>query len=508
MRLEPGARVPIHTEPSSASKPLPERPDTMNSQPLRTKNEQLIRFINDSSATWMDKVASCREASDRIKSHIQKNTERRKDILQINRSISNEISRMKTITERNDRKEQYLENKNTFLGDHLKTIQEKEDNLQSLMKELARATDFKAAAPYIDNIEEVQRDLESYLRYLEDYLPRGENISEDIEKNVLGMNKKFEIIQDVLSSPEEGCKDIAAAETAELDRNEYLIFNPSSDRHDNIPSEIMAEHLRDMNNDMERLIRQQKLFAIQSCQGKKRLAEIWFSQDNELLLGHLTEQKLPPYAYAIKHSEVMKLLDPASGVTFLELGNMRSTLGSVYIRLLPDNIRCQQFLLLCTGEKGRSYAKTRLLEVGNKHCLKREYVRFGDYEKNDGTGGRALFSDITREKEKTDPCRCLAGAVLGEVPGQMETGSQFIICTSDTPDSHHEICAFSAFGKVYKGLDVLTNAISQLRNLTDISIQRCGVILSVNNSRKRSRKFSRKSGRGGFYESLDSVQSF
>lgn len=482
----------------------------MNSQTLnlKTKNEQLIRFINDTSAACTDKIASCQEAGDRIKCYIQKNTERRKDILQINRSISNEISRMKTITERNDRKEQYLEDKNSFLGDHLKRIQETEDNLQSLMKELTRATDFKEAAPCIDDIEDVQKDIDSYLRYLEDYLSKGENMSEDIEKNVLGMKKKFDIIHDVLSSPEEGCKDIAAAETAELDRNEYLIFSPSSDRHDKIPSEIKAEHLRDMNHDMETLVRQQKLFAIQSCPGKKRLAEIWFSEDNELLLGHLREQRLPPYSYTVKHSEVMKLLDPSSGVTFLELGNVRSTFGRVDIRLFPDNIRCQQFLLLCTGEKGRTYAKTKLLEAGNNQSRKREYVRFGDYENNDGTGGRALFSDVTREKEKADPCRCSAGAVLGEVPGQMETGSQFIVCTSDAPDTHHEICVYSAFGEVYTGLDVLTNAISQVRNVTDISIQRCGVILSVNNSRKKMRKWSKKRTCGKFCDSLGPAHSF
>ncbi|XP_068226080.1 peptidyl-prolyl cis-trans isomerase G-like [Palaemon carinicauda] len=282
-----------------------------------------------------------------------------------------------------------------------------------------------------------------------------------------------------------GCKDIATEETSDLDRDGYLTLLPSCGREETIPGVLKAEDLQEMSCDVEDLITQQKLFAIQVCKGKQRFADIWFSEGNELLLGHLREGNLPLYAQTIEHSEAMKLVDPSSTLTFLELSKIRSSLGRVYIHLFPDNCRCQQFLSLCTGDKGPSYANTRLLEVGNG---KREYIRCGVYENNNGTGGETWFPNIFTEKESANPCGCSAGSVLGEVPGQLETGSQFIICLRDITD-HHEKCSFSAFGKVHEGLDVLTHAICQHRNVSEISIQGCGVILSrlrLNQSRTRA----------------------
>lgn len=157
-------------------------------------------------------------------------------------------------------------------------------------------------------------------------------------------------------------------------------------------------------------------------------------------------------------------------LVFLDLCWPRSKQQRVLIRLDPDTPMGRQFVLLCTGQRGPSYANTRLWGVGSKG-LPGERLWLGDYERSDGSGGAALLPNLNRGQYRKSG---RAGALWGTWQWNGSArGAQFGITTRDKQDGG---VWSDVFGEVVEGMDCLAAAI-QHSDITEVNVVDCGVVL-------------------------------
>lgn len=121
----------------------------------------------------------------------------------------------------------------------------------------------------------------------------------------------------------------------------------------------------------------------------------------------------------------------------------------------------RQFILLCTGQLGPSYANTSLWGVGDKG-RPGERLWLGDYERNNGKGGAALLPDLNKGQYRRSGS---AGAVWGtwQWNGRGQS-AQFGITTRDMRGSS---MWGDVFGEVVEGMNCLAAAI-QHKDITEV----------------------------------------
>lgn len=139
----------------------------------------------------------------------------------------------------------------------------------------------------------------------------------------------------------------------------------------------------------------------------------------------------------------------------------------------------ENFRALCTGEKGMGQSGKPLHYKGSKfhRVIKQFMCQGGDFTRGDGTGGESIygakFEDETFNgkagKHTGFGCLSMANA------GPNTNGSQFFICTVDTPwlDGKHVV-----FGNLVDGADVLRacEAVGSSSGATskDVIVADCG----------------------------------
>ncbi|XP_069182617.1 uncharacterized protein [Procambarus clarkii] len=163
---------------------------------------------------------------------------------------------------------------------------------------------------------------------------------------------------------------------------------------------------------------------------------------------HTIMEKVDQLAPILSHETLMNLVEPSSTLVFLDIGWAGSARGRIYIRLSADTGLAKQFLLMCTGLRGPTYANTRILGVWNKGT-EFEMVGGGDYDCNNGQGGTPLLQGLTNCEAYRRPAR--AGTVRALHGPESTKSAQFSITTRDCANREW----YWAFGQVESGLDVL-----------------------------------------------------
>jgi len=175
---------------------------------------------------------------------------------------------------------------------------------------------------------------------------------------------------------------------------------------------------------------------------------------------------------------------------FLDISIDGERLGRFVIELFNDKYprTCENFRLLCTGEKGIGKKGFPLHFKGcTFHRVIRDFMlQGGDFTNHDGTGGESIYGEKF-EDEGFDYKHDCKGMLSMANSGPNTNGSQFFITATATPhlDGKHVV-----FGKVIQGIrlvDILQEVETENdKPIKDVKIEDCGEIIEESSENDES----------------------
>merc|ERR1711990_834530 len=145
-------------------------------------------------------------------------------------------------------------------------------------------------------------------------------------------------------------------------------------------------------------------------------------------------------------------------VVFFDITVGGAPAGRIEMTLRADVVpkTAENFRALCTGEKGQGRSGKALHFKGSSfHRVITQFMcQGGDFTRGNGTGGESIYGEKFADETFAGKCgkHTGVGCLSMANAGPNTNGSQFFICTADTPwlDGKHVV-----FGNILEGKDVL-----------------------------------------------------
>ncbi|XP_066947792.1 uncharacterized protein [Macrobrachium rosenbergii] len=394
----------------------------------------------------------------------------KKNLLQCNKKLEAVIEKSAKLKAENAKRIKSLDKDSATLKAYRCDIEADSKKIRAFKGKLDLVNRFKDAVPLTDQDPHVE--VSTRLTDIQSCLKTGELTRNRFQQICEGQANSLDIVEDCLSqrweeSSEEDCGSSDEDQYLEPCKTAALCASYAMQ-----PKELAASELRRMAQHTKCQILKGIVFAAQNFKCRQRFARLFISENDELMMGHLQDLDLPPGAHIVEYSAIMGLQESYSQQNFLDLSNARSHIGRLYINIFPQDMRGRQFHVLCTGEMGPSYANTRILEVCNKGHEKLESLRCGDYEYNNGTGGKVLVPFIPDDATQGQTS-ALAGSLTATGRCEDRIAGQFrIYMRHDT----NRKCS-TAFARIHSGMCILQRAIVRHPNIAEVFIKECGVVL-------------------------------
>jgi len=197
------------------------------------------------------------------------------------------------------------------------------------------------------------------------------------------------------------------------------------------------------------------------------------SKNNKLIDNNITKNNISQKQNELLKSNLKdnKNINNEYIYTFLEISIDNKSVGKIIIKLFDKIVpkTCTNFKILC---KNKKYKNTIFHRV-----IKNFMIQGGDYEKNDGTGGKSIYG-TTFDDENFELKHDKPYMVSMANCGANTNGSQFFITTTHIPhlDGKHVV-----FGEVVDGIKIIKkiNDVQTDHNdkpVYDIKIIDCGEI--------------------------------
>ncbi|XP_068249145.1 uncharacterized protein [Palaemon carinicauda] len=329
-------------------------------------------------------------------------------------------------------------------------------------KEMETVLNFSASTPIGDNVDETVYNLQQSLSDAQMCIRKRDIAYMSIKKEFDVTQHTLIVIEDVLAA---AWKDEDEEEEAEEPNYASNIDQGMASRAVRILSLTLGS-LPGKTGD---------LYAYHELNGKTRYAKVTKSAgvvgDNGFFVHHLKEEEnLSANSHLVKFEDVMTPGGCFTGWAFFDLKYKKLSLGRIIIGLLgfPRTYDKKNFFMLCTGERGPSYANSDLLRV-EKKGKEGERIVFGDYEKKGGLGGMPVVEEDSWWRSALFESVERPGTVFRDA-GAQATASQFSIFTG--PCEH----LGAKLGYVVEGFGILKDIVAKYK-VKKVKVEDCGIVL-------------------------------
>lgn len=381
---------------------------------------------------------------------------------------------LNVLLELNDMARAILEQERKELDKHKDEGEKLMEKLSSAKELIQKITSVKDAIEKLKESDECLEEAQNWAQKDEDKFPNDELINRTVQIRLI-IKKNIRVMVEEMHG--EVRRDTDEEETSEDEEDEaeenYIetklfsfsdIFSDQEEIHSfkgfSESKELKVDHPF-FKYLLPEYVRIAKVYAVQDENKVIRSARL-SAYKGRIHLHNLEVGAPPDDAYTIKHSDLIDLLDTSSILTFLDFKMNGEDAERVHIRMNDDTIRAKQFVLLCAGTWGGSYADKNLIMVWNQGC-QGECVWGGDYN-----GGSSIIPGLLTGGEYEHPNK------LGTVSGWYTDfrGTRFCITTVAKPESN----LISAFGMVEKGIEVVVK-IAQSFHGRGWKVVTCGLVI-------------------------------
>ncbi|XP_068226636.1 putative leucine-rich repeat-containing protein DDB_G0290503 isoform X3 [Palaemon carinicauda] len=234
----------------------------------------------------------------------------------------------------------------------------------------------------------------------------------------------------------------------------------------------MQTNLRNVAEEIDKIVEEDlpKVLAVKPLEGRHRIGTVKIGSKNRVFMSHLEEGDTQVTNCAIKFESLMP---KTSRRVFLDLGTDGRFLGRMIIKVIDEGNLALNFLHMCAGDLGPSYANSSIFGIGMLGDPG-ENVGFGDYVVEDGTTARPVLLGVDWKRESKKDIYDNTIAREGEVRGWLDHAckdvSRFYIVLKEKSGWTHR----DRLGVVEEGLQVLKDAIRLYPNFREIKIVDCG----------------------------------